>query len=128
MSATNPNWEQLLSIADQEVARIVRDLPADLRAKARTLPLTFEPKPNVAWLEDGIEVDSLGLFVGPAYGDETQSGSPLPAQIILFLENLWDMAEGDESIYREELRRTYLHELGHFLGLEEDDLWERGLD
>jgi len=54
--------------------------------------------------------------------------SPLPAQIILFLENLWDFAEEDEEFFREEVRTTYLHELGHYLGLNEIDLEERGLD
>ena len=50
---------------------------------------------------------------------------PLPAQIIFFLENVWDHAEGDENMYREEIRVTFLHEAGHFLGLEEMDLEDR---
>jgi predicted Zn-dependent protease with MMP-like domain len=29
---------------------------------------------------------------------------------------------------RGEIRTTFLHEVGHFLGLDEDDLIERGLD
>jgi predicted Zn-dependent protease with MMP-like domain len=120
-------WEQLIATAEQEVAKIIRDLPADLREKARAVPVTFEPVPNPGWIEDGIEADSLGLFVGPAFEDEESTGEPLPAQIILFLENLWDFAEENEGIYREELRRTYLHELGHYLGLDEDDLDQRGL-
>src|SRR5258705_3706004 len=36
---------------------------------------------------------------------------PLPAQIILFLQNIWELAEGDEKIFREEIRTTLLHEL-----------------
>ncbi|HSM92939.1 MAG TPA: metallopeptidase family protein, partial [Anaeromyxobacteraceae bacterium] len=28
----------------------------------------------------------------------------------------------------EEIRVTLIHEVGHFLGLDEDQLWERGLD
>jgi len=35
----------------------------------------------------------------------------LPAQILLFLENIWDYAEDDETTYRDEVRVTYLHEL-----------------
>jgi predicted Zn-dependent protease with MMP-like domain len=30
--------------------------------------------------------------------------------------------------FRNEIRITYLHELGHYLGLDEDDLFERGLE
>ena len=53
---------------------------------------------------------------------------PLPPQIILFLENLWDMAESEEEAFREEVHTTYLQELGHYLGLDEDDLFDRGLE
>ena len=35
-----------------------------------------------------------------------------PQQIILYLENIWDMAEGDEEFFREDVRDTFLHELG----------------
>jgi len=52
----------------------------------------------------------------------------MPSQIILFLENLWDFAESDENVFCEEVHTTFLHELGHFLGLDEDDLTERGLE
>ena len=52
----------------------------------------------------------------------------MPPQIILFLENLWDFAEGDESVFREEVATTLLHELGHYLGLDEDELTDRGLE
>ncbi len=91
------------------------------------LARTFERVPNAARQTEGIEPDTLGLFTGPAFGDEEQSVSPLPPQIILFLENLWDFAEGNEEIFRAEVRTTYLHELGHYLGLDEDELTERGL-
>jgi predicted Zn-dependent protease with MMP-like domain len=49
----------------------------------------------------------------------------------LFLENLWLMIEeegGDERDFRFEVRTTLLHELGHYLGLNEEDLEERGLE
>ena len=52
----------------------------------------------------------------------------VPPQILLFLANLWDYADGDEALFREEVRTTYLHELGHYLGLDELDLEERGLE
>jgi predicted Zn-dependent protease with MMP-like domain len=123
----SPNWEHLTAIAQEEVEGILVQLPPHLREKARALPVTFEPVPNEAWVEDGIDIDSLGLFVGPAFADEEMTTSPVPPQIIFFLENLWDLVDEDEPIYRVELRRTYLHELGHYLGLDEDDLDLRGL-
>lgn len=44
------------------------------------------------------------------------------------MENLWDFAEGDVETFRDETRLTYLHELGHYLGWDEDELAARGLD
>ena len=97
-----------------------------MREQARRLPVTFERAPNAGLQEDGIEADTLGLFTGAEFADE--GGTVLPAQIILFLENLWEFAEGEEEVFGEEVRTTFLHELGHFFGLDEDDLMDRGLE
>ena len=122
------HWKRLLAVAQSEVASALASLPAHLREQARRLPVTYEPRPNEALLQDDIEPDTLGLFVGPDFADEECSASPIPPQIILFLENIWELAEADEEIYQEEIRTTLLHELGHYLGLDEDELTERGLE
>lgn len=101
-------------------------LPAPLREEAKQLPVTLERIPNAKLLEEGIEADTLGIFTGAEFAEKGQI--PMPSQIILFLKNLWDYAEGDEKAFREEIRTTFLHELGHFLGLDEGDLIERGLE
>jgi predicted Zn-dependent protease with MMP-like domain len=121
-------WSQLKQIAEAEVAATLAALPEPLRVRAQLLPVTFEPTPNSGLVADGIAPDTLGLFTGPAFDEETTTGYPLPPQIILFLENLWEFADQDEAIFREEVHTTYLHELGHYLGLDEDDLFERGLE
>jgi len=122
------DWARLHALALEEVKATVASLPAALRQRAEGLPVTFERRPNAAQRRDGIEADTLGLFVGPAFADEETANEPLPPQIILFLENLWDLAEAEEQLFREEVRTTYLHELGHYLGLDEDDLFDRGLE
>ena len=122
-----PNWESLLAWAQAEVESVLRSLPGTVRVEARQLPVTCEHCPNAALIADGIEADTLGLFVGAAYG-EAAAPSPIPSQIILFLDNLWDQSEADEGDFRREVRTTFLHELGHYLGWDEDDLMERGLD
>jgi len=122
------DWEQLDALAREEVEAILAALPAPLRERAQALPVTCERRPNAAHRRDGIEPDTLGLFVGPEFAFEETTAEPLPPQIILYLENLWDMAGEDEKIYREEVRTTFLHELGHYLGLDEEDLFDRGLE
>jgi len=120
------NWNELITMATDEVESTLAALPAGLRERAVALPITFEPIPNAALQEDGITADTLGLFTGAEFVDEETV--PMPPQIILFLENLWNLADGDESVFRAEVRTTLLHELGHYLGLNEQDLFERGLE
>ena len=119
-------WERLLDLARSEVARTLAGLPPDLRERAKALPVTCERVPSAAVLQEGEEANELlGLFVGGEFAAEEHV--PLPAQIILYLENIWEMVEGDEEDFCDEVRITFMHELGHYLGLEEDDLDERGL-
>jgi predicted Zn-dependent protease with MMP-like domain len=122
----NWSWEKLCVVASAEVEATILALPQPLRVRAEKLPVIFESRPNLALQADGIEPDTLGLFTGVELAEE--GNVPLPTQIILFLENLRDFAGGDEVIFREEVRTTLLHELGHYLGLDEDDLTERGLE
>lgn len=104
-------------------------LPDEIRAVAQELPVTLLPFPEGAMLEDeNVEPDILGLFVGGDLEQDAGATPMLPAQILLFLENLWDHAEGDPAVFREEVRITYLHELGHYLGWDEDDIARRGLE
>jgi len=122
----NANWKKLSEWALEEVEATLAALPEPLRESAEKLPVTFERQPNAGLQADGIEADTLGLFTGPEFADE--GNVPLPPQIILFLENLWDFAEGDEEVFRDEVHTTFLHELGHYLGLDEDELTDRGLE
>jgi predicted Zn-dependent protease with MMP-like domain len=120
------NWDKLRELALAEIETMLAELPKPLHEQARELPVTFEHKPNAGLQADGIEEDTLGLFTGAEFADG--SAEVLPPQIILFLDNLWDFAEGDEEVFCNEVHTTFLHELGHFLGLDEDDLTDRGLN
>jgi predicted Zn-dependent protease with MMP-like domain len=119
-------WSKLKQLALAEIEATLAALPPPLRERARQLPVTFERVPSRALQADGVAADTLGLFVGAEFTEEGHV--PMPPQIILFLENLWDFAEGDEQLFRAEVHTTLLHELGHYLGLDEDDLSERGLE
>ena len=116
----------MCAVALAEVELTIESLPEELRLRAEKLPVIFEHQPNIELQADGIEADTLGLFTGAEFVEENDV--PMPPQIILFLENIWDVAETDEKQFCEEVRTTFLHELGHYLGLDEDDLTERGLE
>ena len=123
----NPKlWKRLEREADEEVAAVLRRLPAAVHESVREIPIVFEAYPSDDMVEDGVEPDLLGLFVGDAYAEDGQH--PALRQIYLFLLNIWDDAAEDPAEYRTQVRQTLLHEIGHYLGLEEEDLEERGLE
>jgi len=122
-----PPWGELLRAAQEEVRETLKDLPSSVRDVASQVPVLFERRPSPELVADGLDYDLLGLFVGDPVGEEGQA-AVLPAQILLFLENLWEYAEGDAEFYCDEVQTTFLHELGHYLGLDEIDLEERGLE
>jgi len=122
-----PAFDRLLELAQNEVQTAIDALPDELRPAAKTVVVTLEPTPNDGLVADGIAPDTLGLFLGESMADPPSS-HPQPTQIILFLENLWQFAEHNEAVYLDEVRITYLHELGHYFGFDEDDLEERGLE
>ncbi|HOB98217.1 MAG TPA: metallopeptidase family protein [Verrucomicrobiota bacterium] len=121
-------FKQLRALAQSEVRATIAHLPARLRRHAERLPVTYEPRPNRAIVSDGFDPDLLGLFVGIPFGEEESGAIDVPAQIILFLESLWEFSEEEEEVFRDEVVTTYLHELGHYLGLDEIDIEERGLE
>lgn len=122
------NPARLTTLAQSVVDAAQRRLPAAVRGPALAVPVCYEPVPNDAILAEGWEPDILGLFIGHGHGGELAEEQPLPPQILLFLDNIWDYAGGDETVYRDEVRLTYLHELGHYLGWDEEEVARRGLE
>lgn len=120
--------QRLTTAAHREITDLVKALPPQVKKFADELPVHFEMMPRPFELDQGIAPDTLGLFSGDAYADQSSSMTVEPSQITLYLENIWDFAQGDSAEFREEVKKTYLHELGHYLGLDEDDLMLRDLD
>jgi predicted Zn-dependent protease with MMP-like domain len=121
------HWKKLTTIAEAETATTLQRLPEELRERAARVPVVFERWASEEILGPDLEPDILGLFVGDPY-NQTDSTQPMPAQIYLFLESIADLVADDETAFRVEVRLTYLHELGHYLGLDEGDLEARGLE
>lgn len=119
-----PKRSGLMAEAGRVVEDALRSLPGRVREVAAEIPvILFEDMPGHL-VEEGWEPDLLGLFDG---GDLSEAEEAGQARILLFLGNIHDFAEGDLDVFREEVRITFLHELGHLLALDEDDLGARGL-
>ena len=121
-------FSKLVQLAADAVGAAQRKLPPEIRPLARAVPVHYEAKPAPDLIAEGFEPDILGLFTGNPHGTEISHDDPAPPQILLYLESLWDYAEEDVEAFRDEVRLTYLHELGHYLGWDEDEITARGLD
>lgn len=116
---------QLEALADQTILDTLETLPAELRPHAAGIPVHLHEFPTPAILGTEFEPDILGLFVGPPHGEAMDD---VPAQILLFIGNIWDYAERERPVFIDEVHITFLHELGHYFGWDEDDLTARKLD
>lgn len=117
-----------------ETARAMEALPETFRRHLDDVPVTVEPLPSddlLAGAEDPpFEPDELlGLFVGPTLAERGafETLPDAPPQILLFQRNL-ERACLDADELRGEIAVTVYHELGHYLGMDEEDLERVDLD
>jgi predicted Zn-dependent protease with MMP-like domain len=120
------DFETLSTWADEELKSLVKILPADIQEAAKRVATSLEEQPGQSEADDELEGDELGLFEGPTAADETGHGE-IP-RIRLFLMNLWEASDENEQDYRDEVGTTFLHELGHYLGWDEEEVADRGLE
>jgi predicted Zn-dependent protease with MMP-like domain len=123
-----------LEMSDEEfdrcVERSIRELPAAVRKELDEIPVIVDALPERAMLAEDdppLAPDLLGLFVGRHLLERSHGDVPAaPGAIHLFRRNLLRMCRTPDELARE-IRITVQHEVGHLLGLDEDDLEGWGL-
>jgi predicted Zn-dependent protease with MMP-like domain len=122
MRISPERFEQLaFEIADNVLAA----LPDDLRAEAETviLEVAEQATPEQVGERRGT---LLGLYEGvPLIARHADSVVLYPDRITLFRLPLQGLARTEVEL-RRHMRKTLVHELGHFFGFEENELEERG--
>ena len=106
-------------------------LNPDFRQHLDTVAVIVEPLPTDALLleeEPALDPEHLlGLFTGVALDRQSSfsAGGELPPRIYLFKRNLERFTANGEEL-AEQIRITLYHELGHYLGMTEEDLERSG--
>lgn len=113
------------------VREAAQELPPAYRAQLERARVITEPMPfaELVLPEDpgATPPDLLGLFVGPTIHDLAEDASAtLPPTVYLFQRNLERRARDLEEL-RGEIHVTLFHELGHLLGLDEEEVDALGL-
>jgi len=120
--------ERVLDAALEYLQQTVEELPEVWRNRLAGVPLLVQRLPNEEMVRNGLDPRALGLFEGPMHVDtEGVDGAPLLTRIVLFAENL-ALDFPDIEDFKDQVRITVLHELGHYFGLDEDDMVRLGLD
>lgn len=124
-------WE----VSDDEFTKVVEEalaqVPAEVRQALKDVPILVEDLPADHDLTQDPPLSPLS--VGMIRGDWLATrgvldGPPTqPTTILLFKRNLERYAP-DRATLVAEIEQTLFHEIGHFVGWDEDDLFERGLD
>jgi predicted Zn-dependent protease with MMP-like domain/Flp pilus assembly protein TadD len=116
---------------DAAVEQALAELPEKVRAYLANVAVTVEDLPSDEDLrasDPPLSPTILGMFRGPAIGrGSADPWTHLPSSIVLFQRNLERFARSRDEL-ADEIAVTLVHEVGHFLGLDEDELYERGLD
>lgn len=120
-----PGYDEI--ICDQ-VERTLGELPSDFAERLGAVTVLVQPRPSRSMVEEGLDPRLLGLFEGATAEELAMGDAPLVAtQIYIFSHNLASIC-ADEPSLRDEVTITVLHEVGHFFGLEEEDMHRLGLD
>jgi len=116
---------------EQLVADALRGIPDDLRSALENIEVVVEDWPTDAQLAEA-EIDPDDLLFGLYQGTPLPDRSPmqpyaLPDIITIFQGPLQEECDSEDEI-REEVRRTVVHEIAHYFGLDEARLAELGYD
>jgi len=114
---------------DVALSHAIDELPSDLRDALADVRIEVRRFPGPGQGPDGqTNPLILGLFEGTALPERTSDDlyGTLSAVITLFQGNLERQCATEDELI-DEIRVTLLHEVGHYLGLDEEAVWRRGL-
>ncbi|MCB1008041.1 MAG: metallopeptidase family protein [Acidobacteria bacterium] len=110
------------------VEEALEQLPEEFKAALDNVAVMVEEEPSEEDLEEvGIDPDDpdrddlLGLYQGTPLTERDSFYSGLPDRVLVFRGPILRACDTRRQVIRE-VRETVQHELGHYFGLEEDEL------
>jgi predicted Zn-dependent protease with MMP-like domain len=114
---------------DRAVKKAIRRIPREIREHLENLLITVQKRPSKRLLHEvGLPPGEtlFGLYQGVSLLERSATSPPLyPDSIILFQEPLEEICETVEEL-EEEIEVTLVHEVAHFLGMSEEQLFDLG--
>ena len=110
---------------EKVVAKALDGLPEEIAVHLDNIAVVVEDEPTDEELIDvGLDPETetlFGLYQGVALTERSVYDSVLPDRIVIYRLPLLEACRDRVELIRE-IRDTVVHEVGHFFGLDEDDL------
>jgi predicted Zn-dependent protease with MMP-like domain len=119
----NVGTPEELALIERVARETIESLPEEFGKRLKDVPIILEHRPSRSVVESGFDPRAFGLFEGPEHG---RDDVPAPTRVVLFTSNL--LASFADDDLEEQVEITVLHEVGHYFGLEEEDMVRLGLD
>jgi len=106
------------------VEEALASVPADFRKYLGNVVVVVEEEPSQEDFDESDTPDEeelFGIFRGVPFFDRPAMVSALPAQIAIFRGPILRLCETRGEAVRE-IRDTVVHEVGHMLGLEDEEM------
>ena len=112
------------------VREAVASLPPEILENVHNVDIVLERRPT-ARDRKAAGLGSGGLLLGLYHGIPlTRRGEPYnlvaPDKISIYQEHIEEVCANDAEV-REQVRKTVLHELGHYFGIDDERLHELGM-
>ncbi len=120
MSSSRVTPEQFEVYVEEALA----DVPPDFRKYLKNIVVVVEEEPSAADYEETDtpeEEELFGIFRGLPYFERGAAVSHLPAQIAIFRGPILRCCQTRGEAVRE-IRDTVVHEIGHMLGLGDEEM------
>lgn len=113
---------------ERAVAEALRELPRSIREYVEHVPVLIEDHPSQELVEsENVSPQILGLFIGVPRTEAAVTAQARDVdRILLFKKSLEKVCRSHAELV-EQIQVTVKHEIGHYLGLDEDDLDRLGL-
>lgn len=128
-----PQWVEVSAEAfDTAVEDALDRLPARVCRYLSNVTISVEELPaaeDLTECDPPLSPEIVGLFAGTALTERSTADpwTHFPSAITLYQRNLQRTCRTREELI-EQIGITLIHEVGHFLGLTEEELYDRGLD
>ena len=109
-------FEELSTRAERIVEETIVELPVEIAVEARVVPCLFQE-------HHPTRTRVLGIYVNTGSVDLSARKGP----IVLYLCTIENYCRQCGLSFDDQVRGTYLHELGHHVGWNEGQVQERGL-